>query len=242
MRSARTALSIVLALLATGCAQSISYRLKDVPVISQSPFTSYTLTVKEFTDVRRPVDQVKSQWRSPYAARLVARNGEDWFYNSDELYKNNVAAPWITEMLAKHLTASKLFRDVKVSADGSSDTDFLLDGRIEKFEALKEAGYSKLTQIGQLFGVLGALATAGVESQYEATTKLSELHLRYVKTQTVVWNGEAEATIGGSDYADPYGLSVYLKANESLKKAVEDLIRKLGQAEFRGHDVIDRSD
>ena len=231
MHKFKVACTLLIALSLTGCAQTINYRLKDVQVVSKSPFLQYTLGVKEFQDVREKTATPK-MYLFLGGVRAVTRQGTKWFHTSDDAYSGGDVAPLITRMVAKHIATSKLFQRVKVLGTDTIGTDFVLVGKIKRFEAFKDAGPSESTKMAQVaFGLIGSLATMGVQSRYEATTILTELKLIRVSTHTVVWTGEVEGVVAGSDYADPEGYSVYAKVNESLKKAVDDLIQKLGQVD-----------
>lgn len=168
--------------------------------------------------------------------KVVSRGGTAWFHNSDRNYKKGSIPKRISEAVAKHLSASKLFQSVS-SSPTRTQTDLVLQGALEKFEAFKEIPPANMTWVAQRgFGLLGALATAGVQSNYEATTKLSDLQLIEVSTSAVLWQGEVEGRLNGQDYADPDGYSVYHKANMSLKLAVDQLIQKL--TEVKTHNRL----
>ena len=207
----------------------ITYPLKDVPNLSGNYFSSYSLAVKEFEDLRAP-DSVRFNLLGKglqQQADSIIRDDQKWYVNTENYYKDHVTSPWVTKMVANHIVASKLFKEAKVSDDTKLEQDFLLEGKIEKFDAYKESTTS--TKIGQAFGLIGVLATMGAKSEYEATTVLIDLKLTDLKQNKIVWNGKAEGKVSGSDYADPYGWSVYEKANQSLKMAVNQLIHELAE-------------
>lgn len=213
----------------SGCAinQKITYPLNDVPPHSGSPFSNVTLAVKPFEDQRQPA-ALEGAWDSP---ATVTRSDDSWFYNSPDHYKDQQIAPSVTKMIAQHLDSAKLFRSVSVYEGEASGATLVLEGKIKKFDAFKKK--SVATQAGQYFGMVGILATAGAQSEYEATTALIHVRLIHVSTQKVIWEGDVEGKIHGMDYADPAGWSVYQKANLSLKQAVDDLIVKLTKGKLR---------
>lgn len=223
MNTAKSVLLSVAGLLAlTGCSQQITYPLDDIPKAVNSPFAGNTLGVEAFRDVREKPSE-KQAWYEE--KRKTQRGGKDWWFNNDQEYKNKCVAPWITEMIVKHLNQSGLFRSVTLKEKATSDTDYILQGEIQKFEGYKEP--SVAAQVGAQFGLIGAIATAGVTSRYEATTVLINVKLIRKDSQETIWQGVVEGKIEGEDYADAYGWSAYIKANLSLKEAVNHLIDEL---------------
>ncbi len=208
-------------LVLSGCSQPITYSLDDIPRAVNSPFADNTLGVETLEDVREP--SKRPPWYEEQ--RITQREGKDWWFNDDREYKNKCVAPWITEMVVKHLNQSGLFHSVTLKEKAKSDTDYILQGEIKKFEGYKAKSIA--AQIGAQLGLIGALATAGVTSQYEATTVFNNVKLIRRDSQETIWQGVIEGKIEGDDYADAYGWSAYAKANESLKEAVNQLIDKL---------------
>lgn len=219
-------LSLTLFLCGCVAAQKITYPLNDIMATPKSSFSRSALFVKELEDLREPVAKAGSGT----APATVQLNGANWFYNSDDHYEHKVVAPWITQQMARHLEASHLFASVE--ADAKKTADSILEGRIKKFDAFKKTsaaatGISSATMMfGAIGGAIGGLMTLGIKTDYLATTVL-ELKLTELSTQRVLWEGEVEGRIEGSDPADVSGWTVYQKANLSLKKAVDNLIAKL---------------
>jgi len=227
MNTAKVILLILTGLLVLpGCSQPITYSLDDIPKAVNSPFTSNTLGVEAFEDVRENIPVKQAWYKSFYKERRIThRGGKGWWFNDDQEYKNKCVAPGITEMIVKHLNRSGLFHSVTLKEKARSDTDYILQGGIKTFEGYKEK--SVAAQIGAQFGLIGALATSGVTSQYEATTVLNNVKLIRRDSQETIWQGVIEGKIEGEDYADAQGFSAYTKANISLKEAVNQLIDEL---------------
>lgn len=225
MKAIRFLVFTLMLFVMSGCAanQKITYPLQDVAPITGSQIIDADLVVKEFEDIRQPLAR-KGGWSSP---AMITRDNASWFYNSDDHYQDNRVAPWITEMIAKHLDTLGIFRGVKVNQAGEAVPDLYLEGKIKQFEAFKKR--SMATVVGSQFGLIGLLATSGVKSEYEAATMLTQVRLLRTSTNEVLWEGEVEGRISGKDYADTAGWSVYEKANLSLKKAVDELANRLAK-------------
>jgi hypothetical protein len=127
-------------------------------------------------------------------------------------------------MVQEHIRATRLFKDVLACEEVPLKTDFLLEGRIKKFEAFKKT--SKEAEVGMMFGLLGALGTLSLKTEYEAVT-IFQVRFTDTSTSKILWESEVEGKTEGNDAADPYGWSVYYYANQSLKKAVDELVRNL---------------
>lgn len=235
-KSIMLAVGIIMPLM-FGCTitQPVKYDLKDVSKVSQvSPYAGYTLSIREFKDMRQPAAK-EGKWNAP---ATVQRNNAAWFYNSADHYKNGAVAPSVGEMMAKHLEMAGVFKSVCFNCDAAAKTDLILEGKIARFDGFKQS--STAAKAGTYFGLVGVLATAGVKSKYEAATVLSDLKLMKADG-TVIWQGSSDGSIQGEDYADAAGWSVYAKANESLKKAVEALIVKLRQPAPAPSAVVSRT-
>ena len=210
----------------TGCTihQKVLYSLNDVSASIGSPFLQSSLTIKEFEDLR----EIRKEEGSFNQPAMVELEGETWFYNGDDRYEKGTVGPMVTEMVAEHLRKTKLFENVFLNSDDAPKSDFLLEGKLKKIEAFRQ--YSTGATLASGFGLIGALATVGLESEYKGTTIIAPVKLIDLSSNTVLWQGEIKGEISGEDWADPYGWSVYNYASLSLKKAVEELILALKSA------------
>lgn len=232
---------LTVAALASGCAtsQKVTYPLKDVPVAASSSFSKSALFVQEFIDAReiRPKRSLAANLmtkRQPgtfsedsgkyntFGQGTAFAGSKTWFYNSEENYKDEVVTPWVTEMVVKHLAASKLFGEVALAKGNSSRKDFVLEGRLKKFEGLvqKNTGAAIGSNIG---GLLGFSVMSGFKSPYQGHTILADLKLTDTASGKVVWTGTIEGQVSG-EFADGGGWSVYNRASESLKDAMNKFI------------------
>jgi hypothetical protein len=221
-------------LFVSGCAvnKKIAYPVADIAPISSDRFSSSVVMVKPLVDERHPVAKAGETTRPA----MVKRDDSNWwFYNSDDHYRSEPVAAQVTRMLIEHLNASHLFQNARPYDDNArSEAQWMLEGRITTFDAYKQR--SMATQVGAQFGLIGALFTSGVQSEFEATTVLSNMKLTNTATNEVIWEGAARSTIRGMDSADPYGWAVYAVANASLKQAIDNLLVTLKGLEGRAHD------
>ena len=220
----------------SGCAtmQKVNYSSKDIVQRTDSAFKHSHLVVKEFRDVRDPQPNYSKAMAflgSPVPT--VNQGGSMWYYNHDTNYKSNVVAPWIAEMMVKHIGSSSLFRNVTLHEDGVSKGDLLLEGQIKKFKGIiqKDNAAEAMSSVGMQFGAIGgalsALAVSARKSKFEAETVLMDVRLTEINTGNVLWKGVVKGTLAGEAASSVNGWSAYEKANLSLKAAVESLLSEL---------------
>ena len=228
----------------SGCASTVQYVVREVPVVSNSPLSSYRLVVREFRDVRAVDLKAISRYATTLGGHVIERGGKEFFYNVEVRYREGGVARWLTKNLAKQIGVSGLFRRVDMIKDKTTSADFVLEGEVEQFEAIKDTegavaanldiGGAAAYGAGLVMGLLADKAykdaIAKRESRYEAVAKLSNLKLLKVDTQQVVWEGDVEARVAGFDPPGP--LPTYEEANRALRRAVEELIEKLSQVDL----------
>jgi hypothetical protein len=213
----------LIAVSATACIKkSIKYSMDDVSVLSNSPFANVTLAVKPFEDQRKPLADC-SGFGSDIAK--IDKDGKTFYYNCDKFYRSDSIALEITKTVTNHMNYSHLFNQVFLSDVPAPTSDYLLIGKVSRFDGLKE--YKVGAEIAQGFGLIGALINLAFKSDYEGTTNLDGLQLIRVKDKVVIWEGDVTGHIEGKDTVDPYGWISYQHANLSLKEATNNLINNL---------------
>lgn len=77
--------------------------------------------------------------------------------------------------------------------------------------------------------MVGALAAMATKSKYEAITLLADVTLIEIESQKILLKETIEGKLEGEDVADPTGVSVFEKANLSLKAAASQLVLLISQ-------------
>lgn len=217
MRKMLRTLAALVLVLNVGCAtQTVKYSLRDVAPAGSVQFNNKTLAVKSFVNQRPTPEELNTKGTGPGV--VTVEDGSKWFFNSDENYKSDLLV-MIPKMIAAHIDASGLFKSAKFNGNAN----YTLEGTIKNFDSYKKI--DSRTATGKYFGLIGTLTTAGIESEYSACV-LIQARLSDSRGN-VVWSGNVESKLKGSDYADIYGWSAYTKANEALKEATNKLIREL---------------
>jgi len=225
-----------------GCIhQSVDYSLKDVSPVAATPFAGRTLAVREFEDARPPQPTRSLSERT--GGKFVPeefRYGRRWLYNGNEHYTNKRVAPGVTRMVVMHLAATKLFKEVKLSGKDPPGSDLLIEGKIADFWGGKERSDTaegiRTTSMffGAVGGLVGALMTTQVKTEYRGKTMLIDLKLSEVRTGKALWQGSVEGEVSGKSMADTEGLTAYRHANDSLKEAMKSLVEKIQESVTEG--------
>ena len=158
-------------------------------------------------------------------ATTLDQNGKTYYYNCDDFYKVASVTFEITKAATKHIDHSRLFKQVVLSEVPPPDADYLLTGKVSKFDGLKESSVGAV--IAQSFGLVGALINLARKNDYEGTTDFDGLQLIRLNDHALIWEGNISGHINGRDTVDPYGWDSFKKANLSLKEAVTKLINTL---------------
>jgi hypothetical protein len=167
---------------------------------------------------------LKSKTGGAMDAAIVERNGDDFYFNSDDHYEPPVATA-ATSMLAKHIEATKLFRDVTISAT-PRDGALTMSGAIRRLEAYRDREIVKQAFAAQM-GLVGMIIQATDDSTYEADALLGGVKLVDPATATVLWQGDAVGRVAGAAPLVASSLAVYQHADLALKLAVEQLVAQL---------------
>lgn len=223
---AKVVCAVLCLIVTSACAprQTIKYPLDDVSAIPNSQFAKSVLAIKPFVDKRNPL-----QTDCPrFDVSTVVKNDTRYYYNCDNHYKTESVAREVANAVAEHIKYSKLFDNAIVTDVPTPAADYLLTGRMAKFDGLKEFSVGSI--VAAQFGLIGALVNlAMIDSKYEATTAFEGLEIVRLKDNVVVWRGDITGHIDGADTADPYGWSAYWKADLSLKDATSKLVSNLAQ-------------
>lgn len=206
--------------------QAIKYSMDDVTILSASPFEKAILAVKSFEDSRKPLttDCPKMD------VSQIKKGDKSFYYNCDNFYKTDSVTREITGMIVSHLKQSHIFKEVLLVDTPPSNADYLLTGKVSRFDGLKERSVGAV--VAAQFGLLGALVNLARDNAYEGTTVFDDVRLISLKDNSVIWNSNIIGHIEGSDTVDPYGWSCYWKANLSLKEANTNLLNSLAKQDM----------
>jgi len=207
---------------------NISYGVEDVPILAGGPLSRLSLAIRPFED-RRAQDANTSTREIPSESGVNSRKSETWDVTRDSNHRPAVAVG-ITQMLAKHIAATQMFRQVTVSTTSPAEADLVLTGTIRVFEGRKQSR-PVAEALASQFSLVGAVTAATQDVRYEGDTDLADVKLIDVVMGAVLWQGDATGHVRGEAAVNADQAEIYRVANRSLRAAVSDLLHQLANVE-----------
>jgi len=206
----------------TGCGHRVRYYLNEED-FWRGQRIGKTVAVQSFNDTSTAQTQ-----------RVVKIEQFTWRTNARDGYRNKEIAQGVTTMVASHLHRSKLF--TKAGVEGQiADADWQLSGTITEYSSMArankgaEAAFYTMAVAGGFMGSLvGAAGTGLATTEVHASAELSDLTLKDTSTGEVLWQDSIRVS---TNYVDHWSkgstTAVYQHADECLKQAVAEMIRRL---------------
>lgn len=210
------------AILFTGCtiSQKIVYKTDDLMASqSVSPFP-VSVEIRILEDNRNNVDENDILFINP---RQIKLNGKQTCINSERHYKKDTVVNQISRMMVEHFNKARLFRESYYNHN--DDCNYYLTGTLNSFYCEQE--FSTGAAVGASFGLVGALATAGIKTPGKVLIDISDLKL-FKKDGTLVKDfGNFYKEYNDEFKADAYCWCVYWNANLMLKDFNTFLVDKI---------------
>ncbi len=215
-------LLFLLPLLFVACTakQNIIYKINDVDVPENAITIPAKVDIRILEDNRANIEENNVLFENPRQIRL---NKKQKGINSEKHYKKDPVVNQITKIMVEHFNVARLFESSFY--DESENSDYYLTGTLNSFYA--EQDFSTGAAIGSSFGLIGALATAGVKTPGIIIIDISDLKL-YKKDGTLIKDFGSFYKEYNNDFAaDGYCWCAYWNANEMLKDFNANLIEKI---------------
>lgn len=213
-------LLLPLFLIACTISQKIVYKTDDLSIPQNVKTIPAMVEVRVFEDNRANVEENSILFNYP---RRLMLNGEKTCINSEKHYKKDTVVNQIAKIMVEHFNQARLFKMSFYKQ--SQESNYYLTGTLNSFYAEQE--FSTAAAFGAQFGLIGALATAGIKSPAIIIIDISDLKL-YKKDGTLVKDFGGFYKEYKDDYkADAYCWCVYWNANEMLKDFNTHLIEKI---------------
>ncbi len=218
-------------LLFSGCAHTVEYDLTEQDRAFARKINK-VVEVKHFTD--------KTPRRSEAVVKI---DGERWRTNPARGYTDANLSYSVSSMVARHLDHSGLFRDV-VYKGGFEEADTLptgaplvLTGTITEYSILGRVnrGAELKETVAGFFGWMGraagAVANLGEETELRVKITLKDVQLKEVRTGRVLWKDTISLyrKYAEADYETAGARAVYDNADDCLRDAVNELIRRMAR-------------
>ncbi len=205
-----------------GCTvyQKISYQTNDLSVLQTVKTIPIMVEVRILADNRAQIGDNKVLFTAPQKTEL---EGKSVCINSEQHYKKDSVVSQITRMMVDHFNKARLFK--LTFYNQSNYGNYYLTGTLNSFFGEQE--FSSGALVGAQFGLIGALATAGIKTPGKVTIEIADLKL-YKKDGILVKDLGNFYKEYKEDYkADGYCWCMYWNINEKLKDFNSHLAEKI---------------
>jgi hypothetical protein len=212
----------LLPLLLIGCTvyQKVTYQTNDLSAPQTVKTIPIMVEVRILADNRAQIDDNKLLFSAPQKTVL---DGKTVCINSEQHYKRDSVVSQISRMMAEHFNKARLFN--LTFYNQSNYSGYYLSGTLNSFYGEQE--FSSGALVGAQFGLIGALATAGIKTPGKIIIEIADLKL-YKKDGTLIKDFGNFYKEYKDDYkADGYCWCMYWNINEKLKDFNSHLADKI---------------
>jgi hypothetical protein len=205
-----------------GCTmnQKIAYKTDDLSAHQSIETIPAMVEIRILADNRANIEENSILFTNPRQIRL---DGKQICINSEKHYKNEPVVNQITNLIVDHFNRARLFQ--MSFYDQSPYSNYYLTGTLNSFYGEQE--FSTAKAVGAQFGLIGALATAGVKTPGKIVIDISDLRL-YNKDETLVKDfGSLYKEYSDDFRADASCWCAYWSINEMLKDFNTHLVGKI---------------
>jgi hypothetical protein len=212
----------LLPLLLFGCkiSQKIVYQTSDLSVPNELRVIPISVDMRILKDNRTQIVDNNVLFTAP---RQTSLNGERSCINSEQHYKKDSVTTQITRLIAEHFNKVKLFNHTTYNQNNSSG--YYLTGTLNSFYGKQK--FSSGAAVGAQFGLIGALATAGIKTPGKIIIEIADLKL-FNKDGVIIKDFGSFYKEYDEDFsADAYCWCIYRNINEKLKDFNSHLADKI---------------
>ena len=212
----------LLPLLLLGCkiSQKIVYKTNDLSVPNGIKTIPIFVDLRVLKDNRAQIGENNVLFTAPRQTKL---NGEKSCINSEQHYKKDSVTMQITRLIAEHFNKVKLFNYTTYNQNNSKG--YYLTGTLNNFYG--EQKFSTGAAVGAQFGLVGALATAGIKTPGKIIIEISDIKLFNKDGVLIKDFGDFYKEYNEDLSADAYCWCIYRNINEKLKDFNSHLAEKI---------------
>ena len=205
-----------------GCtiSQKIVYRTDDLAALQSVKTIPIMVEVRIFDDNRAELEENSILFNNP---RQVMLNGTQTCINSEKHYLKDTVVTQLSKIMVEHFNKARLFS--MSFYNQSQHSNHYLMGTLNSFYAEQE--FSTAAAVGASFGLIGALATAGIKTPGKIIIDISDLKLFKMDGTLVKDFGNFYKEYKDEFRADASCWCAYWNANEMLKDFNTHLIEKI---------------
>lgn len=197
--------------------QKISYPTKDIKGNQNQKLSALVLDIEEFSDHRKNNPDNEILFTS---SKQTTIDRKSRCINSEKNYKNETVTLQLTRMLAEHMNSRNTFS--KVVINNKDTADYYIKADLRSF--FGKQAFSTAAAVGAQFGLIGALATAGVKSDGKITFEINDIKIYNKKNQIVKTIDSFKREYQGDFPADAYCWCIFRNVNDKLKDYYSELI------------------
>ncbi len=197
--------------------QRISYSTKDIKTNQDQKLSTLVLDIEEFTDHRKDNPDNDVLFTSSKDASI---DGKIRCINSEKNYKKEPVTLQLSKMLVEHLNLRNSFK--KAVLNNKDTADYYIKGDLRNFYGNQK--YSTAAAVGAQFGLIGALATAGVKSDGKIVFEINDIKIYDRNNQIIKTIGTFKREYVGDFPADAYCWCMFQNVNIKLKDYFSELI------------------
>ena len=218
-------LFLIFNLFLTGCAlkHKIKYSVDDIQPQRNELLSGKILNIDLFEDIRSQFPENKILFEQPRETKI---NGERECINSEDNYATEVIPVQITNMVVAHFKKRGTFGEVTI--DGKGNTDFKLTGKIKRLYS--KHTFSMAKAVGASFGLIGVLATFGIETPAEVEIIITDIKLYGKDSELIKTLNDVEERFNGNQKADAYCWSPYFLVDLKFRNVVENIANQVDRA------------
>lgn len=213
----------VISILIAGCTatREITYSLKSIDPVSSTDSTyavtrSLRLCVEPFEDDRQTVAENGILFVRERETKLYDK---DYCINAEEHYKQNTVPIQVATIMAGHFAKRGTFKSV--SSGSKEQSEYSLTGRLRRLYGEQE--FSSSARVGSLFGLIGALATAGATTNAKVIIEFTDLVVHRKSDGAEKRLEDVYESFSGELHADAYCWCIYENVNDQMRASVDKL-------------------
>lgn len=223
---------VIAAFFIGGCSHTISYRLSDISPMNVSELKGLSISIQTFKDLRRTNSKYKSEIFESGNTR------SDDCYNEESGYNEKNTGSSLCDILAEHLSMTRVFK--KVYRNNNDSSDLSMAGELPSFEAYTMLNHSAIVaqSIGAQFGLVGGLVSAAVAENMRSDF---DYVIKYQNIVVTDKHGNIICNIGEYRSAESMQVPavascsvIYNLLNGKLKAHNDEFIKALIDATLRG--------
>ena len=202
-------------------AQKIVYKTDDIQLATNNKL-DVSISIQPFEDARSEAKIHQTQLQAKNVVQKI--NNKQTCINAEELYKIPVGTQ-MADILSKHLIKKGYFKVVSVNQKELAD--YYVEAKIKHFYGTQD--YSTAAAVGASFGLIGAIATAGLKTDGLILIELEDICIYNKEHQLVAKLDNFKKKYEGKFLVDANCYCIYQNLNEKLKEFNEELLAIIWQ-------------